>query len=397
VEERKYRFYPILGVAFFRVALGVAIGLAIPLYYLEIDIDPSMIGIITSGTAMAYLFSPLVFRNVHKKIGIKYTVLVSFTGFLVIQIIFQISLNPLLVYIMLILDGIVLGMFWPVLMTAVSSITDSNKSNEKENKKNNIMKHYSLSWNFGGIFSFLFGTFILFLIEDHLIMFRFALVFASIGFIFAIIFQEPNSILDREIIVPIDERVKDIPNKENISFPLILPLFITAVYGFLIAGVGLAYPIKSETLNFALFTNYLFYFFRMTSQTISISKSMDFSVKFLKKLIPYSSLIIIITLFIMAINQNIVLFGILFCIFGMFLSFYYTISFKLIVFRNIAKNTSKYSVYFETMVGIGFFFAPIITGFIAEFNENIAFFFLSVLSVISLLFFVLMQRKIKYE
>jgi MFS family permease len=297
----------------------------------------------------------------------------------------------------LILDGIVLGMFWPVLMTAVSSITDSNKSNEKENKKNNIMKHYSLSWNFGGIFSFLFGTFILFLIEDHLIMFRFALVFASIGFIFAIIFQEPNSILDREIIVPIDERVKDIPNKENISFPLILPLFITAVYGFLIAGVGLAYPIKSETLNFALFTNYLFYFFRMTSQTISISKSMDFSVKFLKKLIPYSSLIIIITLFIMAINQNIVLFGILFCIFGMFLSFYYTISFKLIVFRNIAKNTSKYSVYFETMVGIGFFFAPIITGFIAEFNENIAFFFLSVLSVISLLFFVLMQRKIKYE
>jgi len=397
VEERKYRLYPILGVAFFRVAIGVAIGLAIPLYYIEINIDPVIIGIITSGTAMAYLFSPLIFRNVHKKIGIKYTVLVSFTGFLVIQIIFQISLNPFLVYILLILDGIVLGMFWPVLMTAISTISDSKKYNEEENKKNNVIKHYSLSWNFGGIFSFLFGTFILFFIEDHLIMFRFALLFASIGFIFALIFQEPNSVLDKEIIVPIDERVKDIPNKERISFPLILPLFMIAIYGFLIAGVGLAYPIKSEILNYALFTNYLFYFFRMTTQTISISKSMDFSVKFLKKLVPYSSIITIGILFIMALNQNLIIFGICFCIFGMFLSFHYTISFKLIVFRNISKNTSKYSVYFETMIGIGFFFAPIITGFIGGVNEDSAFYFLSSLSLISFIFFVLMRRKIKIK
>ncbi|MFX1357274.1 MAG: MFS transporter [Promethearchaeota archaeon] len=397
MEKRKYRFYPILGVAFFRVALGVAIGLAIPLYYLEINIDPGLIGIITSGTAMAYLFSPLIFRNVHKKIGIKYTILVSFTGFLVIQIIFQISLNPFLVYILLISDGIVLGMFWPVLMTTVSSISNSNEFNEKENKKNNIMKHYSLSWNFGGIFSFLFGTLILFFIEDHLIMFRFAFLFASIGFLFALIFQEPNSILDKDVIVPYDERVKDIPDKENISFPLILPLFIIAIYGFLISGLGLAFPIKSEILNFALFTNYLFYFFRMTTQTISIYKSMDSSIKFLKKIIPYSIFIIIIIFFIMALNQNIIIFGICFCIFGVFLSYSYTISFKLIVFRNIAKNTSKFSAYFETMIGIGFFFGPIIIGFISRFNENISFYFLSVLSLTNLIIFILLRKKIKIK
>jgi MFS family permease len=397
MQQWKYRFYPILGLAFFRVAVGVAIGLAIPLYYLEIDIDPGIIGIITSGTAMAYLFSPLIFRNLHKKIGIKFTILISFIGFLIVQIFLQISLNPFLVYGLLILDGIVLGMFWPVLMTTVSSISDSNKHNEKESKKNNIMKHYSLSWNFGGIFSFLFGTFILFFVEDHLIMFRFALLFASIGFVFALLFKEPNSILDKEIIVPIDERVKDIPPKENISFPLILPLYMIAIYGFLIAGLSLAYPIKSEILNFALFTNYLYSFFRMATQTISIYKSMDFSIKFLKKFIPYSNLIIILSLLLMAINQNLILFGIFFCIFGIFQSFYYTISFKLIVFQNITKNTSKYSVYFETMVGIGFFFGPIITGFIAGFNENISFYFLSILSLISLIIFILMRKKIEVK
>ncbi|MFX0059648.1 MAG: MFS transporter [Candidatus Heimdallarchaeota archaeon] len=395
MEKSKYRFYPILFLAFLRVAVGVAIGLAIPLYYLDIGIDPEIIGIITSGTAMAYLVSPIIFRNMYKKIGMKYTLLISTAGFLIIQIILQISLVPLLVFTLLIFDGIVLGMFWPVLMTAISIISDSKKSEKHHSENNNVMKHYSLSWNFGGIFSFLLGTIVLIFIEDHLIMFRFALIFAIIGFTFALLFQEPNKVLDKDIIVPIDERVKDIPNRENISFPLILPLSMIAVYGFLIAGLGLAYPIKSEILNFALFTNYLFYFFRMTTQTISISKSMDFSIKFLKKIIPFSNLIIIITLFLMALNQNIIIFGISFCIFGIFHSFYYTFSFKLIIFRNIAKNTSKYSVYFETLVGIGFFFGPIITGFIAGFNENIAFHFLASLSLLNLIFFLILAKKVK--
>ena len=96
-------------------------------------------------------------------------------------------------------------------------------------------------------------------------------------------------------------------------------------------------------------------------------------------------------------NQNIIIFGICFCIFGVFLSYSYTISFKLIVFRNIAKNTSKFSAYFETMIGIGFFFGPIIIGFISRFNENVSFYFLSVLSLITLIIFILFRKKIKIK
>ena len=71
-------------------------------------------------------------------------------------------------------------------------------------------------------FSFL-GFFILFYIENIQIMFLFALFIAIIGFSMALIIQEPSHSFDKEIIVPIDEGVKVIPQREHISFPIILP------------------------------------------------------------------------------------------------------------------------------------------------------------------------------
>jgi hypothetical protein len=296
---------------------------------------------------------------------------------------------------LLILDGTFLGLFWPVLMGALSAISNSEEYRKNNSLKDKLMKKYSLAWNFGGIFSYALGFLILFYIENIQIMFLYALFIAIIGFSMALIIQEPSHSFDKEIIVPIDEGVKAIPQREHISFPIFLPLFMIGIYGFLIGGMGLIYPIKSEILNFALFTNYLFFFLRMSTQTISISKSMDIKIKTTKKLIPISNLLIILSLFLMGINQNLLIFAILFCAFGIFNSFYYTLAFKLILFRNIANNTSKYSIYFETAIGMGFFFAPILCGFIAAIDANLAFFFLSLLSLLSLVVYLLFKNKIK--
>ncbi len=395
MKTDNYKVFPIFFLAFTRVATSVAIGLAIPLYLIEIGLNPEIIGIITSGVAMAYLFSPLIFRNVQKKLGVKPTIIISSLGFLLIQVILQFSKDPLLIYFLLILDGTFLGLFWPVLMGALSAILNSEEYRKNNSLKDKLMKKYGLAWNFGGIFSYALGFFILFYIDNIQIMFLFSLFFAIIGFSMALIIQSPSHSFDKEIIVPINEGVKAIPQREHISFPIILPLFMIGIYGFLIGGMGLIYPIKSEILNFALFTNYLFFFLRMSTQTISISKSMDFKIKTTKKMIPISNLIIVFSLFLMGINQNLFIFAILFCVFGIFNSFYYTLAFKLIVFRNIANNTSKYSIFFETAIGIGFFFAPIFCGFIAAVDANLAFFFLSLLSLLSLVTYLLSKNKIK--
>jgi len=395
MEDKKYKIFPVLILAFFRVALGVAIGLAIPVYLISIQLEPAFIGIITSGTAMAYLFSPLVFRNIHKKLGLKITLILSSSGFLIIQIILQFTLDPLVIYILLIADGTFLGFFWPDLMTIISLISNQKQYFESQEKKNKLMKSYSLSWNLGGVFSFILGTILLFFIDNNLIMFDFALIFAITGVIFAFLIQNPGNTTQSEVIVPLDKGLKCIPIEEEVSFPLYIPLVLIAVYGFLIGGLGLVYPLKSDLLSYAVFTTYLFYSIRLASQTVAISKFMDVKLYFVKKILPYSTIVIIFTLFLMAINQNLIIFSFLFLIFGTFLAFHYTLSFKLIVFRNASENTSKYSAYFETMIGIGFFFAPIILGFAVNLGIDIGFLFLASISTLSLIFYLLMRKSIK--
>ena len=395
MEDKKYKIFPVLILAFFRVALGVAIGLAIPVYLISIQLEPAFIGIITSGTAMAYLFSPLVFRNIHKKLGLKITLILSSSGFLLIQIILQFTLDPLVIYILLIADGTFIGFFWPDLMTIISLISNQKQYFESQEKKNKLMKSYSLSWNLGGVFSFILGTILLFFIDNNLIMFDFALIFAITGVIFAFLIQNPGNTTQSEVIVPLDKGLKCIPIEEEVSFPLYIPLVLIAVYGFLIGGLGLVYPLKSDLLSYAVFTTYLFYSIRLASQTVAISKFMDVKLYFVKKILPYSTIVIIFTLFLMAINQNLIIFSFLFLIFGTFLAFHYTLSFKLIVFRNASENTSKYSAYFETMIGIGFFFAPIILGFVVNLGIDIGFLFLASITILSLIFYLLMRKSIK--
>jgi MFS family permease len=153
MKTDNYRVFPVFFLAFTRVATGVAIGLAIPLYLIEIGLSPEIIGIITSGTAMAYLFSPLIFRNVQKKLGVKPTIIISSLGFLFIQVILQFSKDPLLIYFLLILDGTFLGLFWPILMGVLSAISNSEEYHKNNSLKDKLMKKYSVAWNFGGIFS----------------------------------------------------------------------------------------------------------------------------------------------------------------------------------------------------------------------------------------------------
>lgn len=394
MEEKKYKIYPVLVLAFFRVALGVSIGLAVPVYLISIDLESEFIGIITSGTAMAYLFSPLIFRNIHKKLGLKITLILSSSGFLFVQIILQFTLDPWVIYILLVTDGTFLGFFWPDLMTIISIVSRQNRYFKNQVQKNKLLKSYSLSWNLGGVFSFILGTILLFFIDNNLIMFDFALIFAIIGVIFAFLIQNPDNSEQSEIVIPLDKGLKCIPTEEKGSFPIYIPLVIIAIYGFLIGGLGLIYPLKSDFLNYAVFTTYLFYSIRLGSQTIAISKSMDFKLTFIKKIFPYSILVIIVTLILMSVNSNLILFSLLFMIFGTFLAVHYALSFKLIVFRNSSENTSKYSAYFETMVGIGFFFSPIVLGFVANLSINIGFLFLAGIATISLVFYLILKKRI---
>jgi MFS family permease len=395
IEDKSYRGYPIIFISFLKVAVAFTLELSIPLYYIQEGLDPSIIGIIVSATSMIYLFSPLILNRFYLKIGLKRSLLISVIGTLIIQIIFQFSLNSALVYVLLIFEGFFAGLFWPVLITNISLITGSKEYCEDDSSRDKLMRFYNGGWNSGAVFSYLVGTVLLFLIENLRLIFLLTLIYSIILFLFTLLFEDPKSVESLEFQHPIKTSLETQCKKEKIEFPRILPLYLIGFYGFLIGALLLIYPIKSEQLSFFLYTTYLLNFFRMTAQTISITESSKLSIKRFKYLIMISLIILVMNFVIFSLNTNILIFGILFIMFGIFGSTLYSFSFKLIIYRNIKENTSKYSSYFETLAGLGFFLSPIIVGFIAEFNVDLAFIFLTIISSVTLIFFISIMKKIK--
>lgn len=395
MKDLKYRLFPLYSLAFLRVAIAGAVSLAIPLYYARKSLPPEIIGFLVSARALSYLFSPILFKNLQEKIGKKKCLIISFVGFTFIQIGMQFSLEPLIMFILLILDGIILGLFWPVLISSVSAISNSDGMRENYYMKDKLMKNYGLSWNIGGVFSYLIGTFVLYVVADILLMFRITLIYVIAGLFLALFFKEPKSNFSEKLVVSGEKNLKFNSLREYIEFPLFIPLFLITIYTFSGGSIDLIYPLKSVFLKFALFTNYLFSFIRITCQTIIISRTMSLSIKTFKRVIPFLAIIVGSCLLVMGLNDNIVIFGIVFGIFGICISFFYSFAFKLTIFSNISRNTSKYSVYFETMNGINSWFGPVICGFIAVIDVNLAFFFLSAFVFGGFVLFILLRNRIK--
>jgi MFS family permease len=396
MKDLNYRFYPVLILGFFRVANATAISLAIPLYYYQAGYPADLIGLISSSLTFTYIFSTLIFKNILNRYSKKNALVLSMGAMFLIQISFQFSLDPLLFSVLRMTEGVFLGLFWPALGSSISSISAMADVQNNDLLKDKIMKHYSLSWNFGGIFSFLLGTIVLFVISNLNLIFNIALIFLGIAFIGTLLFKEPKNIVEgKEEFFILDKKKSNDFKRESFKFPLFIPLFILIIYAFLSNAHTFIYPLKSETLGFMLFTNYFLTFILATSRMIFTAQFMTFSIKKLKNYVSFSLGILIISFVLMGFSQNVIIFGILFGVIGLTLSVLYCLSFKLIIFKNISQNTSKYSSYFESIMGVGFFLGPFVSGFVARINIDLAYFFLTILSLSALIIFLILKNKIE--
>lgn len=395
-DYESYRIFPIIFISFLRVAVSFTLELAIPLYFVNVNLNPTIIGVITSGTSMIYLFSPILLKNVPKKIGIKNSLLISVSGSLIIQIIFQFSLAPWLVYGLLMAEGFLIGLFWPVLITSLSILSKRDKVCANESEQDKLTNRYNVAWNSGAIFSYLIGTILLFIFDLVELVFILTLIYSIFLLVFTILFQDPEE-KDGKKEQMITNELKENCKREKVTFPLFLPLYVIAFYGFLIGSLILLYPIKAQVLNFAVFTTYLLNLLRMTAQTIAISRLSTLSLKTLKKMFYFSLPAMLIIFLSLDLFDNIFIFSVLFISFGFFGSILYIFSFKLIVYKNIVEDSSKYSSYFETSSGIGFFLSPVIGGFLAEINLSFAFYFTTILTLIVIIISLLTRKTIKFE
>ncbi|MBD3196141.1 MAG: MFS transporter [Candidatus Lokiarchaeota archaeon] len=395
MKQLDYRFFPIPILGFFRVANAVGIGLVIPLYYLNLGYTPDLIGLLSSAMTITYIFSTILFNKIAKKWNYKISLIISSVAMFLIQLTFQFDLDPYFFLIMRLIEGIFLGLFWPVLSASISLLTSIESVENDETLKNRIMRTYTFSWNSGGIFGFLVGTILLFVISDLELIFDVSLLYSLIILIISLFFVNPkqysySSSIDTLVKNPSTDKKNQ---NENLgSIPLFLSIATLLLYGFIGNSFKFLYPIKSELLDLPLFTNYLLSFILSTSQLIFTTYGMSFSLKWLKKLTLVSLLINVATFFVLFLSSNLIIFGALFVSMGMSVSFLYIFSFKTIISKNVLEKTSKYSYYFESTIGGGFFLGPVISGFLANIGLNFALISFVFLSMIILVSFLLLLK-----
>jgi len=379
-KKLNYRILPVLILAIFRGANAVEIGLVIPLYFFRQGYSTDLIGLLTSSITFTYIFSPLLFKKIAQNKKKKNILLTTTILMFSLQSTFQFTLNPWIFLLIRLLEGILTGLFWPILGATISSLNSYNIVKENGKWEYKIIQRYTFSVQFGVIFGFLIGAFVLFIISDLQLIFDITLIFMMIMVIMAILYEEP---LNHEQIENnnLQKPKKNASNWKNIIFAYLIAI----LYAFIRSSFKFLYPIKFEILDFEHYINYLSSFFLSGSQLVFSYIGMRISNKNLNKTLLIAFIIEFVVFFFTGLSKNLLSLNILIGFMGCTLGILYCYSFKKVISINVEENTSKYSFYYESMVGIGFFSGPLISGIIANNGINNTLFIFSGLILFSIL------------
>ena len=383
----KWRFWPVMCVALLYMINGSLIGLAIPLYFFMQGLDISFIGLIAAAGSMTYCFSPLLFKNIGDKIGRKNSIIIALLGTSLAQLLFYFTLDPTLFLISRLSEGLIMGLFWTNLQSSISD----NALHDHDKK----LSRFNFGWNSGTLMGFLAGALILYFIDDIKIIFYIApLLVFSATLISILFFQESKKyILDT---LNSDQLEEQLNSNHKISkdfmIPKLLPLLLVASFAFAKGSINILYPIKSEIIGFELYTVYLLGAFTLTTQLVSTTLASYLSLKSLKKaaIVCLFSLSIIFILF--GINSDFLVFLILYLLLGFFVGILISFGLKLSLMLNVKHQTSKYSNFTESSIGVALLFTPIFAAYLASYDLTLAFFTISmgfaVILIISLILMI---------
>jgi MFS family permease len=306
-------------------------------------------------------------------------------GATIAQLVFYVTLDPIIFLIERLFEGLVLGFFFPNL---VASISDNTEIDHQK-----YLARFNLSWGIAGIFGLLFGTLVLQFINDLRILFYVNPIFMAFNVVIAIFFfQEPISETRETQNIDVDaiksnlEDPKKILNRGKYNVPVIIPLLLVLAISFASGNGTLLYPIKADILEYHPSGTFLLIVFATITQSLAMYLVSLVSFNIIKII---SSVILVVYAFMFIffiINNFYFTFIILFLLSGFFFGFLYGTATKLFLTLNIVKNTSFYSSISESSVGVGFFISQIILGIVAGIDVNFAYITLSITLVI--IFFI---------
>ena len=359
--------------------------LVTPIYFLEQEVEIIFISILSTALTITYSISPIILNKLSDKLGRRKSVIIAMIGATGAQLIFYITLDPIVFLIERLFEGFVLGFFFPNLQASISDNT------EIDHQK--YLARFNLSWGIAGIFGLLFGTLFLQFFNNLEALFYINPIFMAINAVIAIFFfQESIDNNKQTRNIDIDLNISKLENPQKLLvtskyyIPVIIPLLLIFASSFAAGNGTLLYPIKSDILEFHNSSTFLVIVFATITQSLAMYLSSLLSLKILKYI---SSLMLVVYAFMFiffTINNSYFIFIILFLISGFFYGFLYGTASKLFLTLNIMKNTSIYSSISESSIGVSFFISQILLGIVAAVDVNLAYISLSIILV--MIFFV---------
>ncbi len=342
----------------------------VPIYMLFLGASQFEIGLLGGFDSIAYLFATFSCIFISKIIDLKKVLTSSIFLYGLSCILFTLIKNPFEAFLVIILRGFSLGIFWPVIEALLS------KDFKIEEKK--TISKFTLSWSIGAILgSFSSGPLMEYLNLKYL--------FYLIGF---------SNILLALFSIPFIKKEDSEKNKNNnkkdyrILFKLKDVWLLSLIYGFGLGIIFYLYPAYLEIIGFSqIFIGasiFSFFIFRalffwlyqkiFIKNTIEIGLSLC-SLGFLNFFLLKNPILIILGMIFIGIGTSLI----------------YSMCLK-IVFSSIERNSIILTSFFEAILSIGFLLGPLIGGFLAEKELVYPYIMGFLISTFSL--FIFIKRKI---
>jgi MFS family permease len=369
--------------------------------YFVVDISESTLGFISSVGAIAYIFAPILGQLITSKIGIRKALI--FTSIITplltgLQVIFS---EPWFLIICRVSLGLVMGLYWPNCMNLLSRW---QKISSRERAKRNF-RNFNFSWNFGFIFGLLFGYIWAFFINDYTsLIISWGLSFLLIPISFFInkdsVIQIPKEELEIHLENPvIEEDFKMISKRDSkltmMSFPILFSWIGIIFLATSKSILQFTYPVFLKVNSLESHSTYLVQGGLQFAQLIGLTwiNIMNVYKRKISVLISFITLVVI-TFTIFSIG-NIWYIAIIFSVSGLFFGLIHGTSMKIMLDYGATKNTAKYSMINEIVIGIGFGATPIVAGYVVETNLYIIFVYIIASGIAFLIILTYLSRNVK--
>jgi MFS family permease len=403
-NQKKAKIRILFSLCFLQTFYSAIFGLAFK-NYLIFDrlIEPGMVGNISSAFPIAYIAGPFIGVIVTKKIGIK-PALAFFSIFSVTMtgiVIF--SVDPWVIIICRVLNGLSMGLFWPNVLLILSKWQKGTDKKESESH----FRIFNYSWSFGLIFGFLAGLLIVLVWQNDFValIISFGVSFLNIPLV--LLLKNPGNLngetdlkhseyeqvrMSEDIIL--DKKKINTITPRNLAFPILFSwigiFFVTSSKGFL----NFAYPFfLNENIDYLV---YIVTLIQQVGQIVGITYITSKDPHFKRyAFISSVSVIIIISLIVTIFNNSILIISIAISSIGLFLGIIHGTSQKIMLDYGAKTDSTKYTTINEILVGVGFGIIPLIAGYVIEWNLIAIFYIQMMLAIVTLITSIWLTRNVK--